>query len=334
MASDQSNFVQSSSEKGTTDGAAVLLFGASGTIGTATYKVLLERGFDVVCPVRAHIDTIASSHSVICDLSDTASLKDVFGDKPISAVVSCIASRSGTKEDAWMVDYKINSSILKLAQEFGVRTFVLLSAICVQKPKLEFQFAKLAFEEELASSGVTFSIVRPTAFFKSLSGQIQRVREGKPYLLFGDGELTACKPIGDQDLANYLVDCIETKSLHNKVLPIGGPGPVITPLEQGKQLFDLLGMRPSFRRIPVSIMSAIVAALSICGCVSKRAKKAAALAAIGHYYATESMLLFDPETNRYDADLTPSYGSQTLRDHYSRIVRGDIDNERVDAVVF
>jgi divinyl chlorophyllide a 8-vinyl-reductase len=50
---------------------------------------------------------------------------------------------------------------------------VLLSAICVQKPLLEFQRAKLAFEAKLQEAGdITYSIVRPTAFFKSLAGQV------------------------------------------------------------------------------------------------------------------------------------------------------------------
>lgn len=75
--------------------------------------------------------------------------------------------------------------------------FVRLSAICVQKPRLAFQHAKLAFEVELQASGLDWTIVRPTAYFKSLSGQVERVRQGKPFLMFGDGTLTACKPISD-----------------------------------------------------------------------------------------------------------------------------------------
>lgn len=42
-----------------------------------------------------------------------------------------------------------------------------------QRPLLEFQKAKLAFEEKLMGAGnITYSIVRPTAFFKSLAGQV------------------------------------------------------------------------------------------------------------------------------------------------------------------
>ena len=99
-------------------------------------------------------------------------------------------------------------NILEVAQRLGVKQFILLSAICVQNPKLPFQFAKLAFEDALIASGLTYSIVRPTAFFKSLSGQIPRLRDGKAFLVFGNGELTACKPISDDDLGNFMVDCI------------------------------------------------------------------------------------------------------------------------------
>ena len=62
--------------------------------------------------------------------------------------------------------------MLDAAQQNGSKHFVLLSAICVQKPLLEFQHAKLKLEAELQTSNLTYSIVRPTAFFKSLAGQV------------------------------------------------------------------------------------------------------------------------------------------------------------------
>ena len=43
-------------------------------------------------------------------------------------------------------------------------------------------------------------------------------------------------------------------------------------------------------------------------------------ARIARYYATESMLVLDPETGKYSADLTPEYGSETLEEHYQRLV--------------
>ena len=72
------------------------------------------------------------------------------------------------------MDYQATLNVLEAAQAAGAAHFVLLSAICVQKPKLEFQHAKLALERKLAEAqGITHSIVRPTAFFKSVAGQVR-----------------------------------------------------------------------------------------------------------------------------------------------------------------
>jgi divinyl chlorophyllide a 8-vinyl-reductase len=74
-----------------------------------------------------------------------------------------------------------------------------------------------------------YSIVRPTASFKLLSGLIERVGQSRPFLVFGDGTLTACKPISLCDLADCVADCLEQEHRWNRILPIGGPGEAITP---------------------------------------------------------------------------------------------------------
>lgn len=86
------------------------------------------------------------------------------------------------QKDSWAIDYQATLNTLEVAQEMSASHFVLLSAICVQKPLLEFQHAKLKFEEALQSAqGITHSIVRPTAFFKSLAGQVPIVLLLHPY---------------------------------------------------------------------------------------------------------------------------------------------------------
>ena len=325
----------------------IALLGATGTIGRATAGALLRRGHDVVCLVRPHANAAAvrpdSATAGLpdrltvrtADVSDPVALaRDGFAGERFDAVVSCMASRTGAPADAWAVDHRAHLNVLEAAQRAGVQHFVLLSAICVQKPLLAFQQAKLAFEAALIGSGLRYSIVRPTAFFKSLSGQIERVRAGKPFLLFGDGTLTACKPISDGDLADFIAGCLEDESRWNRILPIGGPGEAITPRQQGEALFALLGRPPRFRQVPVALLDAIIGGLSLAGALVPSLAAKAELARIGRYYATESMLVLDPATGRYDAAATPSTGTETLFDFYRAVLGGAAAPERGDHAVF
>jgi divinyl chlorophyllide a 8-vinyl-reductase len=312
---------------------SVLLLGATGTIGRATAKALLAAGHTVVAPVRPGADTSTLPSAVPCTLTGPA-LSAVMAEHACDAVISCISSRSGVPADAFAIDRDLNSTALRAACGAGVTQYVLLSAICVQKPKLAFQHAKLAFEAELQAAPITWTIVHPTAYFKSLSGQLNRLRAGKPFLLFGNGELTACKPISNDDLARYLVKCLSDPDLQNRVLQIGGPGPAITPRAQGEMLFHALGQTPRFKHVPVAMMSAIVAGLSFFGKISPRLRDKAELARIGRYYATESMLVWDHATGRYDADATPEFGTETLADHYQRLATEDIADDRGEHAVF
>jgi divinyl chlorophyllide a 8-vinyl-reductase len=324
----------------------ILVLGASGTIGRAVVRSLIDHGHEAVCLVRpratlaraprdsadaalAHPsrdipDTALAGAELRYGLAtDPASLRDhgLRGER-FDALISCLASRTGSPADAWRIDYQAHVDALSVAREAGIGQMVLLSAICVQKPLLAFQQAKLAFERKLIDSGLCYSIVRPTAFFKSLSGQIERVRSGKPYLMFGNGELTRCKPVSDSDLARYLVRCLADPGLQNRVLPIGGPGPALTPREQGETLFRLLGREPRFRSVPVAMLDAICTGLSAAGWLIPALRQKAELAKIGRYYATESMLVLDPVSGRYDADATPSTGSDTLAAYYQAVLDG------------
>ena len=325
----------------------VLVLGGTGTIGQATVRALQRLGHTVVCVVRARSGVggalsladcqrlLPGAQLRVADVGDPAALlHDAVCGEHFDAVVSCLASRTGAPKDAWAIDHQAQLHALDAAQHAGATHFVLLSAICVQKPLLAFQHAKLAFEQALIDSGMPYSIVRPTAFFKSLSGQIERVRKGKPFLLFGDGTLTACTPISDDDLGDYIAGCLHTSERHNRILPIGGPGPAITPRAQGEHLFALLGRAPRFKQVPVALLDVIIAVLFALGRLFPPLQAKAELARIGRYYATESMLVLNPQTGQYDAAATPSTGSQTLFAYYSEVLGGKATAQRGDHAVF
>ena len=312
----------------------VLVAGATGYIGQCVVREFVKQGHDVIsfARERAGIDgrfgpeqTRQLLHGSevrfgnVCDLESILD-KAICGER-FDTFVSCLASRTGGIKDAWKLEYEANLNLLEAGKRAGINHFILLSAICVQKPLLAFQRAKLKFEQALTNSGIHYTIVRPTAFFKSLSGQVDAVKKGKPFTVFGDGTLTACKPISEHDLACFIAECLHDSGKLDRVLPIGGPGEPITPRQQGELLFELCGREAKFRQVPVRLFDVIISLLQPLSVIFSGLKDKVEFARIGRYYATESMLVLDQVSQTYNANATPSYGNDTLRDFYKRVLK-------------
>lgn len=314
---------------------AVVVAGATGYIGRHVAGELARRGYPVLALVRPGRGVgdpfLAGCTRVETEVTDPARLGRDLAGRRASAIVSCLASRSGVRRDAERIDRDANRSLLHLAPALGAERFLLLSAICVQRPRLAFQRAKLEFEAQLQSSPLAWTIVRPTAFFKSLAGQVERVRRGKPFLVFGDGRRTACKPIGERDLADFMVDCLERPDCRNRIFPVGGPGPALTPRRQGELLHAALGKTPVFRSVPPGLLLWAARTLGAVGRLVPSCADKAELARIGHYYATESMLLWDQARGGYDADATPETGTETLEDFYLRVADEGLEGQDLGA---
>ena len=111
----------------------------------------------------------------------------------------------------------------------------------------------------------------------------------------------------------------------------------VLPLRRGNRvsfLFALLGRRVRFKQVPVGLLDGIVGVLSALGRIVPSFRQKADLGRIGRYYARESMLVLDPATGRYDAEATPSTGTETLFDYYTAVVAGGAKVERGDHAVF
>lgn len=330
----------------------VLVVGPTGYIGKYATLELVNRGYDVVAMARARSGVdgqktkedlekeFEGATMVYGDVTNPADIEKVMSESPLpfDTVMSCLASRSGGVADSQLIDYQATSNCLQAARNNGVRHFVLLSAICVQKPLLEFQRAKGKFEDELMAAGdITYSIVRPTAFFKSLAGQVKSVMGGGPYVMFGDGQLAACKPISERDLASFLADCVEDEDKCNKMLPIGGPGEAMTALQQGEMLFDIIDKKPFFIKVPIQLMDGVIGVLDFLKKFNPNLIDAAEFGRIGKYYASESMLVYDQAKGEYlPGDMTPSYGNDTLEAFFKSAVKeGGLEGQELgDAAVW
>eukprot|EP01036_Dinobryon_divergens_P026203 gene26203-34824_t len=294
----------------------VIVVGATGYIGKFVVQECTRRGFDTYAVLRPRPEDsqmpevkeefLSGATVLYGDVTNKDSIQDLLNkaipnsDGDVS-VISCLASRSGVKKDSYLIDYQATLNVMEAARaaqqtylpENAIH-FVLLSAFCVAKPLLQFQYAKLAFEEALTKAAessqgrLRYSVVRPTAFFKSVSGQFELLQQGWPFVMFGNGEICKCNPIAESDLATYIVNCIEEKEKWNKIL----------------------GKEPKFWTAPVELFDAIIGAFAWFGQFFPSMEDAAELGRIGKYYAVEDMLTTEP---------AEKFGSRTLKQHYTRI---------------
>ncbi len=179
----------------------VIVFGATGYIGRVVVSEFASQGYAVTAfarprsgvggkntseDVKRDLSPVAVIFGDVCDANSVRTAFELPARKgstrarwwyPVSR------SRSGGVADSQRIDYGATLNVLQAARAAGACHFVLLSAVCVQKPLLEFQRAKLRFEAALAAAAAedtnfSYAIVRPTAFFKSLASQVERMKNG------------------------------------------------------------------------------------------------------------------------------------------------------------
>jgi divinyl chlorophyllide a 8-vinyl-reductase len=305
-----------------------VIAGATGYIGKSVVREAVRQGYQTIALVRdksssekeSFGDFFNGAEVVECDVTDEVKLQAIMKDitekspsKKIEAIVSCLASRSGVKKDAYLIDYQATLNCLESGRAVGAGHFVMLSAFCCKNPWLQFQQAKLKFEAALQEqTDMSWSIVRPTAFFKSVSGQLEIVRGGSPYVMFGDGKVTQCNPISESELAEYLMDCVTEKSRHSIIRNLGGPDEPLYMTDQGNMLFKALDLEPKFANAPLFLFDVIINGLQFLANLTglEQLEDAAETGRIGKYYAVEPMLTTLPEEK---------YGKITLQEHYNRI---------------
>jgi len=333
----------------------VMVGGSSGYVGRAVVQELVARGISTTALVRSveslsdvTLEYLKGSNIVQCNVLDEREVEEMSRLHKPNVAICCLASRNGLGKDAYAVDYGGGISLLKgLAasldeQEKDRSTstgaiaaaaasaapspaahYVLLSAFCCGKPLLQFQLAKLKLEEELKtfSPSISHSIIRPTAYFKSLDGQIEAVRKGNSIMYFGSGQCAA-NAICEKDLAAFMVDAAlqpERIGMLDTTRNVGGPDvPPIEKRQQGELIYDALNVpkeKRKFIALPLKIFDVL---LSIASGASNTftslglkelggaCEDAAEIVRIVKYYATGKMSPLRTRSHTYSCQIPMS----------------------------
>ncbi|MFC2017681.1 SDR family oxidoreductase [Chloroflexota bacterium] len=143
------------------------------------------------------------------------------------------------------VDYQGNVNLLNIASKTKVSKFVYVSLFNADKMgHLAIVKAHEDFVKVLKSTGIDYTVIRPTGYFSDISEYLKMAKSGRVYL-FGKGE-SRLNPIHGEDLAKVCVDSVP-QNIHE--LPVGGPEEY-SQNEIAKLVFAILYQNPKITHIP------------------------------------------------------------------------------------
>ena len=206
----------------------ILVVGATGALGRKVVRTLLASGEDVRAMTRvlAKVDELKTlgARPVRGNLADPESLE--FAVRGARAVVVAAHSILGRgHESSETVDDAGHRSLIDAAKAAGVEHFIYTSVFQASPDHpIDFWRTKARIERYLQESGITYTIVRPTAFMDTHAYMLigKTVVDGKRVMLTGKGR-NPRNMVASEDVAKVVVGALRIPSLRGETIEVGGP---------------------------------------------------------------------------------------------------------------
>jgi len=239
----------------------ILIVGASGVLGREVATLLLAQGQQVRLLVRtpAKVDDLkrAGAEVIQGDLIDPPSLMRVCQgvDHVFVAVHSLLGRGKYTSE---FVDDVGHRALIDAAKAAGVKHFVYPSTLgAAPDHPIDFWRTKYHIEEYLKVSGLSYTILRPSAYMEWHA----HIFNGKSILESGKTSLLGkgTKPrnfMAVRDVAQFVVAALTDPKLKNRTIEIGGPENFTN--NQVSELYGkIAGVTPKVNHMPPLIAKAM-----------------------------------------------------------------------------
>jgi len=202
----------------------VLVTGGTGFTGSHVLPLLLKNGYEVRCLYRPGSDRSALLRAqptmewALGDLSDPQSLSAAM--QGMDALIN-IASLGFGHAD----------SILRAAQDAGIQRAIFISTTAIfTQLNARSREVRLAAENAIQSSGLRYTILRPTMIYGSARDRnmwrlIRWMRYSPIVPVFGDGN-SLQQPIYVGDVAQAIVSCVCKDQTIDKRYNIAGKTPL------------------------------------------------------------------------------------------------------------
>lgn len=233
----------------------VILFGATGNIGQAIAREVLQQGYQLSIVVRdkskARQLSALASKCMVADVTAPASLSGICQKQDIvlSALGKSISPNDKSKPTFHEIDFVGNANILQEAKASGVEKFVYVSVYHAERYlHLNYCKAHHEFAELLKRADVDYSIIKPPAVFSAFVDMIEMAKKGQ-LVTIGAGDQKT-NPIFEGDLAKICVDSIKQ---YKAVIEAGGKA-IYTRHELNELIQHMVNPSKKVRHIPAGIM--------------------------------------------------------------------------------
>jgi uncharacterized protein YbjT (DUF2867 family) len=209
----------------------ILIPGATGFVGRALLRQLIEQGHEVGCLLRPSSRERRLPHGALHvatgTLQDLPALRVAM--QSVDTVIHLAGAWRGQDGHAaeW-INRQGTANLVEAALDAGARRIIYLSHIHADRnsayPLLR---GKGAAEEAIRGSGLTHTILRSSLIFGPgdvFTTILAMLIKALPLVfpVMGDGK-TRFQPIYVGDVARCLAGCLDAYHLENTTLPIGGP---------------------------------------------------------------------------------------------------------------
>jgi uncharacterized protein YbjT (DUF2867 family) len=279
-------------------GSMILVAGGTGVLGGAIVRRLLDQGRSVRVmtrvPARARALADRGADVIAADLRDPESLRRAC--EGVTHIITTANAFMGkAAESVASIDEHGNRNLIKAARGARVRQFIFTSALLPEAARgIDYFAAKFGVEEYLRQSGLTYTILRPTAFMETWAKVVGEplITTGKTRI-FGSG-LNPINFVAVDDVAAVAAMTVDRPDALNSVVDIIGPENLT--LLQVAEIFERVTGKPGRRtHLPVRVMRALAAVVGLFNPVFARQVKAGVLmATLPQSFNSATMLMQYP----------------------------------------